>query len=168
MYNALEESPVKTPINTSSHLVKNTGECVLQLKYLQVLDSLTYITNYTRSDIEFIVNKLSRFISNLSHDHLKTLTRIFRYLKYTLTYGLHFTKYPAVYEGYCNAHWIFNMKDYESTSGYVLTIDGTAVTWKSTKQMCIVRSTMESEFIALDKTVEEVELFRNFFEDIPC
>ncbi|PHT31788.1 hypothetical protein CQW23_28125 [Capsicum baccatum] len=52
-------------------------------------------------------------------------------------------------------------------SGYVFIIGGEAVSWKSSKQTCIARSTMESEFIALDKTGEEVEWLRNFLKDIP-
>ncbi|KAK4394045.1 Retrovirus-related Pol polyprotein from transposon TNT 1-94 [Sesamum angolense] len=59
-------------------------------------------------------------------------------------------------------------KDTKSTSGYVFTIGGGAVSWKSSKQTCIARSTMESEFIALDKAGEEAEWLRNFLEDIPC
>ncbi|KAL0344848.1 UNVERIFIED_CONTAM: Retrovirus-related Pol polyprotein from transposon TNT 1-94 [Sesamum radiatum] len=42
------------------------------------------------------------------------------------------------------------------------------ISWKSSKQTCIARSTMESEFIALDKAGEEAEWLRNFLEDIPC
>ena len=34
-------------------------------------------------------------------------------------------------------------------------------------QTNIARSTMESEFIALDKAAEEAEWLRNFLEDIP-
>ena len=41
------------------------------------------------------------------------------------------------------------------------------MSWKSTKQTCIARSTMESEFIALDKAGEEAEWLRHFLEDIP-
>ena len=41
------------------------------------------------------------------------------------------------------------------------------VSWKSSKQTVIVRSTMESEFIALDKCGEEAEWLRHFLEDIP-
>ncbi|KAL0327851.1 UNVERIFIED_CONTAM: Retrovirus-related Pol polyprotein from transposon TNT 1-94 [Sesamum calycinum] len=37
-----------------------------------------------------------------------------------------------------------------STSGYVFTLGGGALSWKSAKQTCIARSTMESEFIALE------------------
>ncbi|KAF3635375.1 hypothetical protein FXO38_24662 [Capsicum annuum] len=57
--------------------------------------------------------------------------------------------YRKVLEGYSDANWI--------TSGYVFTIGGGAVSWKSSKQTCIAHSTMESEFIALDKVSEEEE-----------
>ena len=70
-------------------------------------------------------------------------------------------------EGYTDANWISDTKDTKSTSGYVFTIGGAAVSWKSSKQTCIARSTMESEFIALDKAGEEAEWLRNFLEDIP-
>ncbi|XP_073154047.1 uncharacterized protein [Henckelia pumila] len=76
--------------------------------------------------------------------------------------------YPSVLEGYCDANWISDTKDSKSTSGYVFTIGGGAVSWKSSKQTCIARSTMESEFIALDKAGEEAKWLRNFLEDIPC
>ena len=41
------------------------------------------------------------------------------------------------------------------------------VSWKSSKHKVIARSTMESEFIALDKCGEEAEWLRHFLEDIP-
>jgi len=52
-------------------------------------------------------------------------------------------------------------------SGYVFTLVGAAVAWKSSKQTVIARSTMESEMIALDKCCEEAESLRHFLEDIP-
>ena len=52
------------------------------------------------------------------------------------------------------------MKDTKSTSGYVFTLGGAAVSWKSLKQTCIAKSTMEYEFISLDKAAEEAEWLR--------
>lgn len=54
-----------------------------------------------------------------------------------------------------------------STSEFVFTLAGIAISWKSSKQTVIVRSIMKSEFIALDKSGEEAEWVRNFLEDIP-
>lgn len=96
------------------------------------------------------------------------LTRVLRYLKYTLDFGLYYTRYPAIPERYRNANWISDTKDSKSTSSYVFTISGWAVLWKSSKQTCIAWSNMEYEFVALDKTWEEIEWLRNFLENIPC
>ena len=126
-----------------------------------------YVMNCTRPDIAYAVSKLSRYTSNPGPNHWKAIVRVLRYLKYTQNYGLHYSKYPAVLEGYCDAKWISDTKYSESTSGYLFTLGGGAVSWKSSKQTCIAKSTMEYEFIALDKAGEEAEWLRHFLEDIP-
>ena len=55
----------------------------------------------------------------------------------------------------------------KSTSGYVFIFGGSIVSWKSTKQTCITRCTMEAKFITLEKTSFEVEGLRNLLVDIP-
>ncbi|PHU02785.1 hypothetical protein BC332_28036 [Capsicum chinense] len=52
-------------------------------------------------------------------------------------------------------------------SGYAFTIDGGAVSLKSSKQTCIARSIMESKLITLDKAGEEAKWLQNFLEDVP-
>ena len=42
------------------------------------------------------------------------------------------------------------------------------VSWISSKQICVVRFTMKSEFITLDKARDEAEWIQNFLKDIPC
>ncbi|KAL0320072.1 UNVERIFIED_CONTAM: Retrovirus-related Pol polyprotein from transposon TNT 1-94 [Sesamum radiatum] len=167
-FKAYDSPPAKTPVDLNLHLAKNKGEPEGQIEYSRIIGSLMYIMNCTRPDIAYAVNKLSRFTSNSSKNHWKGLIRVLRYLKYTSNYGLHYTRYPTVLEGYSDANWISDSKDTKSTSGYVFTIRGDAVSWKSSKQTCIARSTMKSEFIALDKVGEEAEWLRNFLEDIPC
>ena len=162
-----DDRTARTPVNPNQHLSKNKGESISQLKYAQIIGSLMYLMNCTRPDIAYAVSKLSRFTSNPGEDHWIAMTRVLRYLRYTLNDGLYYTRYPAVLEGYCDANWISDTKDSKSTSGYVFVLGGAAVSWKSSKQTCIARSTMESEFIALDKAGEEAEWLRQFLEDIP-
>ena len=50
----------------------------------------------------------------------------------------------------------------------IVTIAGGVVSWKSSKQTFIVRSTMESKFMSLNKVGEKVEWLCNFIEDMPC
>ena len=162
-----DDRPAMTPIDPNLHLFKNTGKGVSQLEYSQIIGSLMYLMNCTRLDLAYAVSRLSRYTSNPGKSHWTTIIRVLRYLRHTQNYGLHYTRYPAVLEGYSDANWISDSNDTKSTSGYVFTLGGAAVSWKSSKQACIARSTMESEFIALDKTGEEAEWLRNFLEHIP-
>ncbi|XP_031090964.1 secreted RxLR effector protein 161-like [Ipomoea triloba] len=68
-----------------------------------------------------------------------------------------YARYPTVLEGYSDASWILDIKDSKSMSGYVFTLAGATIVWKSSKQIVIAKSTMESEMIALDKCCEEAE-----------
>ncbi|XP_021998377.1 uncharacterized protein LOC110895114 [Helianthus annuus] len=88
------------------------------------------------------------------------ITRLLRYLRYTQEYVLHYNRYPVVIEGHCDANWISDKNDSRATSGYVFSLGGATISWKSSKQTVIARSTMESEFIALDKAGEEAEWLR--------
>ena len=157
----------RTPVDVTLHFSKNKGESVSQVEYSRVIGSLMYLMSCTRPDIAYAVNKLSRYTSNPGAMHWQGIMRVLKYLRFTSDYGLHYTRYPVVLEEYSDAKWISNVKDSKSHSGYVFTLGGAAVSWKSSKLTVIARSTMESEFIALDKCGEEAEWLRHFLEDIP-
>ena len=123
--------------------------------------------NCTRTGIAYIVSKLSRYSSNPNDDHWTALLREVRYVSKIKEYVLRYRTYPPILEGYSDANWIADSEESKSTSGYVFTLGGGAVSWKSSKQICIVRSTMESKFIASDKIGEEAEWLQQFLEDIP-
>ena len=92
--------------------------------------------------------------------------RVLKYLRFTRDYGLYYSRYLAILEGYHDANWISNVKDSKSQV-VVFTLGGAVVSWKSSKQMIIVNSIMKSKFITLDKYGEEAEWLRYFLEDIP-
>jgi len=50
-----------------------------------------------------------------------------RYLQGTASYGIHYTGYPKVLEGYSDANWISDADGLKATSGYVFTLGGDAV-----------------------------------------
>lgn len=60
---------VKTPIGENIYLSKNEGKCVSQLKYSRMIWSPIYLMSCTRSDIGYVVSKLSRYTSILGFDH---------------------------------------------------------------------------------------------------
>ena len=58
------------------------------------------VMNCTRPNIAYSVSKVSRYTSNPGVDHWKAIIRVLRYLRNTLNYGLHYTRYPSLLEGY--------------------------------------------------------------------
>ncbi|WJX69836.1 hypothetical protein P8452_54013 [Trifolium repens] len=160
-------SPVSTPMDPGEKLMPNTGKPVDQLEYSRVIGSLMYAMISTRPDIAYAVGKLSRFTSNPSRHHWHAITRVFKYLKGTMNYGLSYMGFPSVLEGYSDASWINNVEDSSSTSGWVFLLGGGAISWASKKQTCITSSTMESEFVALAAAGKEAEWLRNLVYDIP-
>ncbi|KAK9671610.1 hypothetical protein RND81_12G042100 [Saponaria officinalis] len=112
--------PARTPFDASLYLKKNLSESVDQAGYVS-----------------------TRYTHNPGHDHWYTFVRLFRYLKGTAIFRLSYCGYPLILERYCEANWISESNDIHSTSDYVFILSGAAVSWISSKQTCIARSTME-------------------------
>ena len=94
--------------------------------------------------------------------HCHAVERVMRYLQGTANYGIHYSGYPTVLEGYSDSNWISDADEMKATSGYVFTLGGGAVSCKSCKQTILTRSTMEAELIALDTSCVEAEWFESF------
>ncbi|KAM1677683.1 hypothetical protein ACFXTN_034478 [Malus domestica] len=98
----------------------------------------------TRPDIAYAVSITSRYQSNLGLEHWATVKTVLKYLRRTKDMFL-------VYEGatelrveaYTDADFQSDVDDRSSNSGYVFTLNGGAVSWKSKKQDVIVDSTTE-------------------------
>jgi hypothetical protein len=159
--------PAPTPYDASKMLRKNKRIMRDQLRYSQIIGSLMYLASATRPDIAYVVSKLSRFVSNPGDAHWEALERVMRYLKGTVDYAIHYTGYPRVLEGYSDSNWISDADEIKATSGYVFTLGGGAVSWKSCKQAILTRSTMEAELTALDTATVEAEWLRELLMDLP-
>jgi len=167
-FDSFDVMPMRTPYDPNVHLKRNTSEIsVSQPEYAKIIGSIMYLMNYTRPDIAYAVNRLSRYTHNPSNEHWTALHRLLKYLKGTIDWCLHFSKFPAALEGFCDANWVSDNDEVSSTSGYVFTLGGGAISWKSAKQNCIARSTMESEFIAIELAGQEAEWLRCLMADIP-
>ncbi|GKD62003.1 zinc finger, CCHC-type containing protein [Tanacetum coccineum] len=139
-FNYFDCTIVSIPMDTSEKLMPNNGQAVSQLEYSRVISYLMYAMTCTRSDIAFVVGKLS-----------------------SLTY----TSYPLVLEGYTDASWIINTEVNSSTSSWVILLSRGAISWASKKQTCITSSIMEYEFVALAAASREAEWLRNLILETP-
>jgi hypothetical protein len=84
-----------------------------------------------------------------------------------MSLGIHYTGYPTILEGYCDANWISGADEIYVTSGYVFSLGGGAVSWKSWKQTILTRSTMEADIIALHTVSVEAAWLRELLMDLP-
>ena len=103
-------------IDISVPLSRNRGKRINQLKYSLKNRSLMYVMNCTWCNIAYSISKMSRFTSNTSINHLNKIKRVLKYLRYILNYGIYYTGYSVILEGYSDVNWIFDPKDSKSTS----------------------------------------------------
>jgi len=107
IFNHLNIKVANTPYDVSCKLIENTGRSIVQIEYASVIGSLIYVMHCTRLDIAFIVCKLSRYTSNLSKDHWKTITIILGYLK--KTHSTMESEFIALATTNKEAEWLRNM-----------------------------------------------------------
>jgi hypothetical protein len=75
-----------TPINSNIKLEFNNNKInASEIYYFQILIRfLLFLTLISCFDIIFVIIKLARFVSNFNSDYLKTIKRIYNYLKRTI------------------------------------------------------------------------------------
>ncbi|XP_070039629.1 uncharacterized mitochondrial protein AtMg00810-like [Nicotiana tomentosiformis] len=136
--------------------------------YRSTVGVLQYLT-FTRPDIAFAVNKVSQFIHNPLDSHLVVVKRILRYLKGTLSHGLHFSRQPStLLHGYRDADWGGSIDNCKSTSGWAIFLGSHLISWASKKQCAVSRSSTEVEYRALANAASELTWLEFLLRKISC
>ena len=140
-----EAYEVKCPVATDSRLSsefspKETGDksdpkYTDITAYRTIVGKLVYAMVGTRPDIAFAVSQCSRFFSNPGKAHLRAAKHILRYLKGTssvgLTFGQNTPRDKLNPYAFCDSDWAQCLDTRRSTSGYVVMLNGAAVSWIS-------------------------------------
>lgn len=83
-----------------------------------------------------------------------------------MDYGVEYSGFPTLLEGYKDADQIFDLDETKFISGYVFTLGDGTVAWRSSKQTIIARPTMESKFVTLDMVGSEAKCLTKFLDNI--
>lgn len=140
------------------------------LPYRQALGSIMYTMCMTRPDLSYAVSALSQFASNPGIAHWNAVQHVFRYLKGTTGMKL---VYPRVHDsatpilvGFSDSDWGNNRDDRRSVTGYVFTLNGTAISWSTRKQPTVALSSTEAEYMASTQATKEAIWLRLAMTDL--
>ena len=140
-----------------------------KILYASIVGSVMYAMISTRPDIAQAVSATSRYMSNHGSDHWSALKWLMRYMKGASDIGILFDGGKEVsgdaLVGWPDSDFAGNVDTRRSQSGYVFTLYGAAVSWKSSQQAVVALSTTEAEFMALTAAVKESYWLRGILGD---
>jgi hypothetical protein len=175
-FNMTNCKPVSTPhqlgFYLSSKMSPSEEEESLEMRnvpYAELVGSLNWLATNTRPDIATSVGTLCRFISNPGRQHWNAALRVLRYLTATINHGIQYSTQDecvSALEGYSDADWAGDPDTRRSTTGYIFTLAGGTVSWKSKLQNSSALSSVEAEYIAVCSTSREAKWIRKLLTEL--
>uniref|UniRef100_A0A2N9HFH0 Uncharacterized protein n=1 Tax=Fagus sylvatica TaxID=28930 RepID=A0A2N9HFH0_FAGSY len=172
-FNIKHAKPVSTPLGGHFKLSKKScpssnkeKDNMASIPYSSAVGSLLYVMVCTRLDIAHAVGVVSRFMVNPGKEHWEEVKWIFRYLRGRSKLYLSFGNSKPVLEGYTNADMTGDLDGRKSTSGFLFTFVGGAVSWQSKLQKCVALSTTEAEYITATEVGKEMLWMKWFLQDL--
>ncbi|KAJ9547978.1 hypothetical protein OSB04_020521 [Centaurea solstitialis] len=136
--------------------------------YASAIGSIMYAMLCTRPDVAYSVSVTSRYQQNPGEPQWVAVKNILKYLRRTKDMFLVFggSEDEISVKGYSDASFQTDKDDFRSQSGYVFTLNGGTISWKSSKQDTIADSTTEAEYIAASDAAMEAVWIKNFLSDL--
>ncbi|WKA04180.1 hypothetical protein VitviT2T_022237 [Vitis vinifera] len=162
-------SPLASHFKLSSRHSPSTDkekEDMRRVSYASALGSLMYAMVCTRPDIAYAVGVVSRFLSNPGRHHWEAVKCIMRYLRGIFKLKLTFEGGKPILVGYTDSDMAGDVDNRRSTSGYLMTFSGGAVSWQSRLQKCVALSTTEAEYIAAAEACKELLWMKCFMQEL--
>ncbi|KAJ9533036.1 hypothetical protein QJQ45_018125 [Haematococcus lacustris] len=158
--------PKTVPMSTSTKLSRegtplDTG----QHSFSGLVGSLMYLACCTRPDIAFAVGALARHLAAPTEQHWQAARAVLSFVKGTAGHGLLLGESTAL-QGYCDADYAGDIDTRRSTTGYVFTMGGTAVSWSSRLQPTVAAATAEAEYMAAAAAVKEALWLSKLLRDL--
>jgi len=137
-----------------------------RVPYASAVGSLMYAMICTRPDIAQAVGVVSRFMANPGGEHCSSVKRILRYIKGTSNVALCFGGSGFVVMAYVDSDFAGDIDKRRSTTGYVFTLAGGAVSWLSKLQDVVALSTTEAEYMAATEACKEAIWIQRLMEKL--
>ncbi|GJZ06969.1 retrovirus-related pol polyprotein from transposon TNT 1-94 [Tanacetum coccineum] len=145
---------------------KKNIEKMDRVPYALAVGSLMYAMVCTRPDLAHAVGVVSRFLSNPGKKHWEAVKWIFRYLRGTSKLGITFGNGKPMLVGYTDSDLAGNKDNMKSTSGYLMTFAGGAVSWQSRLQKCVALSSKQGRVCGSNEACKEPKWLKGFLQDL--
>ena len=135
--------------------------------YRPILGSVMWGQLATCPDLSFAVSLLLRFQVNPGIEHWKALMHVIGYIKNTMDYGLTYSRDGDISPtAYVDADYGGCRDTRRSTSGYVFTMAGGAVSWSSKWQATVALSTVEAEYVAMSRCAQQMVWMQSWLDEV--
>ena len=143
--------------------------------YRSIVGMLLYLSTNTRPDISFAVSQVARFSHNPKKSHASAIKSIVRYLHKTTDMGmivkptgdLSIDCYvDADFAGLHGRDPDRSPSSAKSRTGYIITLGGCPILWKSHLQTEISLSTLEAEYSALSSAMRTLLPLRSLLIEL--
>ena len=134
--------PVSTPLTTHFKLssalspqTKEEREHMLHVPYTSVVESIMYVMACTRPYISHAASMVSRYMDHLGKIHWQVVKWILWYLRWTSHVDLVHDKSSVIYKeivGYVDSKYVGDLDGRRSLTGYIFTLCGSVISWKTT------------------------------------
>ncbi|GKV07965.1 hypothetical protein SLEP1_g19658 [Rubroshorea leprosula] len=161
-----EAKPISSPMATAALQLHQGLKLSDPSSYRSLVGSLQYL-NLTRPDITFAVNRLSQFLHAPSDVHMQAAKRILRYLKGSVFHGLLLRRQPlSPLHAFSDSDWAGDKDTLQSTTGFIVFLGSTPISWKACKQKAVARSSTKAEYRALAAASSEVIWVCNILREL--
>ncbi|GMJ03309.1 cysteine-rich RLK (RECEPTOR-like protein kinase) 8 [Hibiscus trionum] len=163
----MDARPVEFPMKQRQNLETEKGEPVKDAsQYRRLIGRLLYLT-ITRPYISYHVLVLSQFMQDPRIPHMNAANRVLCYLKRAHGQGIFLpTDSPLNIIAYFESDWASCPTTRRSTTGYMIFLGHSLISWKSKKQTVVSRSSAEAEYMTMANTTSELLWLRSLFEDL--
>lgn len=178
-YHLSDSASADTPLPKSAlSLTRREDQAGQDLthQYQSLVARLLYPTSIIRPDLAWHVNFMARFASNPTTEQLSLLKRMLRYYKGTATLGITY-KGNLPNASMTNPHHTLSLQGFsdsafgdnaerKSSAGYVFTMAGGVVSFKSYRQRLVTLSSTEAEYIAITYAAKEAAWIRRLLNQV--
>lgn len=128
------------------------------IPYASGVGSIIYGMVCSRLDLSYAISIVSRFMANPGMYHWEALKWILRYLRMPQDLDSNSKskgqqENPVV--GFVDSNYADNLDSRKPITGYIFTLYGTTIVWKSNLQSVVALSTTEAVYVAVTKAIKE-------------